>query len=524
MIGCLRSHRVSLTLCYNNRPSYCSVNRFTQKRILSSNRKGATLLQSTLSHFLEETRMLNLARNRTHNSRLAVHRLPQELISLILEFAFGGRDYDNFDFTMNYPTLSVCHLWRLYTISVPQLWNVVTIGGEGDLIQNTTCANLMAARSGCVPLELRFSVNADRIPDYTVVSRALEHLFPRIKRLFIQIWDGKSFEESFPLELNLPSLRTLVISYKNHELEIDCPYSERHLNYDLLSSSVPQILGYPALALESFSISSSRYGLYALSPVAISSLAGLRYLDIVKGCWDLHNLVEIIRTLLRLEVLAWDPYLPDEFTLSNIHLPQLKKMYVVHGAWSLLSHMEAPRLEALKIEHSYNDATEGLVMFQESLQTRTLFPRLKSLHLHDTSYMGLREELGIPGLTELTRSVSNEVVCRTLFRGLRIAQNLHTLLFPTITLFKHGSTDYQRTFVRPVLFINCLAWLINWRKSSSNRHPLHVLFGIARDEIPSLASFCDSVADDDSIQFTFLGSPRTHQTLFEEWWRSNTDS
>ena len=406
-------------------------------------------------------------------------------------------------------------------MSIPQLWNVINICGTGDVFVNIAGAGVLARRSGRQPLELRLSVNHSRISHatYAHLSTTLAEFFPRIETLIIQIWDAVSFERSFPLRLDLPSLRTMVISYEDREMESDCPYVDHHPEFEVSPSSVPGILSYPTPALESISVGSSYhgYGINSFSPLAISSLINLRHLDLVGSEFESDASVEILAALPNLEVLACESHQIEQQGAHILSFPYLKRMYVGRLSPTTFLHIEAPRLEVLYLDQ----LRKGWQSIRETLEKREQFPMLRSLGVEDpVGFMLPMEVLELPGLTELTLYMTSETLCKELFDRMRLPHTLHTLrLSPNVTLQTCRSWE---TVINPEVIISALAGFIWWRRATSNRHPLHILFNISRNKIPSLTSFCNSVEDDDSLRFSFSSSLDGEDMRLSRWWRENT--
>ena len=404
--------------------------------------------------------------------------------------------------------------------------------GTGDIYQDIADAGHSVRRSGRQPLELRLSANGGRIQlsDYAHLSIALAEFLPRVETLLIQIWGARSFEECFPLYLRLPALRAMVLSYEYSEIASDCPYADHHPDFELVPGSIPHILIHPTPALESFTVGSSLSGgIDTFDYHAISSLTSLRYLNLVGGAFNLDATFEILTALPHLEVIACDVYHFDErptSALTSLTFPNLKSLYLEGLGATVFRDLEAPQLEVLYLDQVVM-GSEDFNAFRETLKARERFPMLYRLSMKD--HDGGRppmETLVTPGLTELVHCMVSDQQCGELFDGLRVAHTLHTLVLSPITLYREfeawsDSHIDPDPVINPEVIASSLAGFIEWRRTSPKPLPLRIVFGIHRGVIPSLASFCDSIEDDDSLSFSF--SIPLYDVRLSQWWRENTD-
>ena len=502
------------------RPTYCSVEDGDQERVLSSLSATETLLASTLSHLNQERRLLSLVQRRAQNSKLPIHRLPDELLSIIFMFAYGARNSEKFEVPMEYSAVSVCSTWRYCIFSTHNLWNVICISGYNsrNFSFKLEYAAQLASRSGLAqPLDLHLQVACYNITleNLNLLSKRLEHFLPRVESLFLKISEADYNIGYFPLPIDVPSLRTLRISAADYR-----PPDFR---------GVERIFEYPTPGLETVLALQQSYGNHTLfSKLPFSSFPSIRHLNLLQTAMDNDQVFNIIAALPNLEVLAWVPCPEDTFHPWSppVHLPNLKRAFLDGGdPAEVLSSIIAPRLETLHLVRGSWKSHSALAL-GALLRAGHHFPAMEHLTV-DAGYGGdvsLSDVLALPALVGLQCGIHDDVQCAELFQGLRLGRSLERL---NVYLELFDKTMRYASHVSADVFVSHLFRFMEWRRASPKH--LHRLGSIRFDNlpsaIPSLGSLCAAFPEDSlEFLFRFNTSGVDSGPWIDDWWRSNTSS
>jgi len=162
-------------------------------------------LRRALVHLENEERRAQLARRRAANKKVAINRLPDDILGeiLLLSMLPSGMEI------WSSPEAKTCHHWRCVAGQTPRIWSCLYITGETPF----ECIKLWTKRSAEAPLHVSF--DAPTVPSdlfFRVAWRGIMEHSHRFQSLYLGLDGSWWVNRILPITYRLNSLTELQIS------------------------------------------------------------------------------------------------------------------------------------------------------------------------------------------------------------------------------------------------------------------------------------------------------------------------
>jgi len=162
-------------------------------------------LRRALVHLENEEHRAQLARRRAVNKKVAINRLPDEVLGeiLLLSMLPSGKEI------WSSPEVKTCHHWRRVAGQTPRIWSCLYVTGETPF----ECVKLWMTRSAKAPLHVH--LHPPLVPSdhffRSAWQRIMQHSH-RFQSLFLGLDGSWWVNRVLPVTSRLNSLRELQIS------------------------------------------------------------------------------------------------------------------------------------------------------------------------------------------------------------------------------------------------------------------------------------------------------------------------
>lgn len=408
----------NLFQCDDRTPTNFVIGLSDQRRLHAELSEELSKVETLCSLVWQEKKKLEAAWARQHNLAQSISRLPFEILSNIMIYAYKDsssredlrpkHEVKKYRNSLVLPTslssLAVSHFWRYCTISTPLLWTIATF--VQDDVHSSDWPNRLAMilqRSGGLAVQLRFE--PFRFAYTGQLARRVPDMSHRCQSLVIRIRYQHIVADSLPVHLQLPNLRDLhVLSELDEDIQ--------EARTETLSTN--QMFDSSPLRIKSLTLN----GVFGDTVFTVSTYASnIVFLDLVElEESDPETIGSMIGTFPCLEVLMCRSLpIEDGITLNS---PNLRRLMLSTPDNKNLHKLRAPQLETLWVSnHNYALGEETCKDVQDFMARQPLPHSLRDIRLSCYGE-GIMQVLKIDGLVHLNYLLSSTTSLIDLFDAL----------------------------------------------------------------------------------------------------------
>lgn len=348
---------------------------------------------------------------KAQNSEVALHRLPDEVLSVIFQLGVLSHDWDDMAIIEHLSTISgVCSRWRHAALSCPVLWtSIILCNPETTLVKRNTQSRIRTylQRSKKAFINIKFYLEPQDYDGSKFIAFFRKVIAPHISHcrvLDLAVNTSAQMRSILPLEGSLDSLSSL-----------QCDLGNAGSRFDRSWTGTPTPLSL--LREENNDAQLRSFKLYSKSPVSLEHVNGSNMLDIcIKGSVELwaDTLKLVSRsssTLENLTIHFADSPPPDVYSSGQLLIADVSSKMVLRNlkrltcsakslGTGLARALDMPNLTHLRLNdmntlmgsrHAAQDEAGTIV---KPLPIRPFLghiPRLQSLYLGMSGSYGMQQ-------------------------------------------------------------------------------------------------------------------------------------